>query len=171
MGCYITIDTSLIETDFLDVSFNLEMDNCSPYRKPNNNPPYIHSESNHPPFITTQLPSITIRHISNLSCYENEFNNAKHLYESALKNRGFNYGMKFGVLVENSRRNTNRKVLWSNLAYSLNVKTNIGKVFIKLVGKHFLRSHKFNYIFNLNTIEINYNSVLNVKNSKILNKR
>ena len=28
----ITIDTSLIETDFLDVSFNLEMDNFFPYR-------------------------------------------------------------------------------------------------------------------------------------------
>ena len=139
----ITIDTNLIETDFLDVSFNLEMDKCSPYRKPNNNPLYIHSESNHPLFITTQLPFITIRHISSLSCYENEFNNTKHLYESALKNRGFNYGMKFGVLVEGARRNTNRKVLWSNLTHSLNVKTNIGKVFIKLVTKHYHRSHKF----------------------------
>ena len=86
-GLSITIDTNLIETNFLDVSFNLQMDKCSPYRKPNNKPLYIHSESNHPPFITIQLPSITIRHISNLSSFGNEFNKVKHLYESALKNR------------------------------------------------------------------------------------
>ena len=31
-GLSITINTNLIETDFLDVSFNLEMDNFFPYR-------------------------------------------------------------------------------------------------------------------------------------------
>ena len=77
----ITINTNLIETDFLDVSFNLEMEKCSPYRKPNSTPLYIHSKSNHPPSITKQLPSMTNRRISNLSCNENEFSKAKHLYE------------------------------------------------------------------------------------------
>ena len=37
-GLSITIDTTLIETYFLDVSFNLEMEKCFPYRKPNNTP-------------------------------------------------------------------------------------------------------------------------------------
>ena len=46
-GLSITIDTNLIETDFLDVSFKLEMDKFFPYRKPSNTPLYIHSESNH----------------------------------------------------------------------------------------------------------------------------
>ena len=76
-GLSINIDTNLIETDFLDVSFNLEMEKFFPYRKPNNTPLYIHSESNHPPSITKQLPSMTSRRISNLSCNENEFNKAK----------------------------------------------------------------------------------------------
>ena len=58
----------------------------------------------------------------------------------------------------------------------LKVKTNIGKVFLKLVRKHFPRSHKLSKIFNLNTIKISYSSMPNVKNlikqhnSKILNK-
>ena len=43
-GLSITIDTNLMETDFLDVSLNLEMDKLFPYRKPNNTPLYIHSE-------------------------------------------------------------------------------------------------------------------------------
>ena len=83
-GLSITIDTNLIETDFLDVSFNLKMDKCFPYRKPKNTPLYIRSKSNHPPSITKQLPSMTNRRISNLSCNENELNKAKALYESAL---------------------------------------------------------------------------------------
>ena len=50
-GLSITINTNLIETDFLDVSFNLEMDKFFPYRKPSNTLLYIHFESNHPPSI------------------------------------------------------------------------------------------------------------------------
>ena len=95
--------------------------------------------------------------------------------------------MKFEAPVENARRNRNRKVIWFNPPYSLNVKTNIGKVFLnvkanigkvflKLIMKHLPRSHKFNKIFNLNTIKISYSSMPNVKNlvkqhnSKILSK-
>ena len=99
----ITIDTNLIETDFLDVSINQEMEKFCPYRKPNNTPPYIHSESNHPPSITKQLPSMTNRLIIILSCNENKFNKAKPLYESALKNSWFIYSMKFEAPVENTR--------------------------------------------------------------------
>ena len=47
-----SIDTNLMQRDFLNVSFNLEMDNFLPYRKPNNTPLYIHFESDHPPSIT-----------------------------------------------------------------------------------------------------------------------
>ena len=109
-GFSITIDTNLIETD-LGVSFNLEMDKLFPYRKPSNTPHYIHSESNHPPSIIKQLPSMTNNHIMNLSCNEHEFNRAKPLYESALKSSGFNYSMEFEAPVENARRNRNRKVM------------------------------------------------------------
>ena len=102
-GLSITMDTNLTETDFLDVSFNLKMDKFSPYRNLNITPIYIYSESNHQPFITKQLPSMTNRHISNLSCNENEFNKAKPLYKSALKNRRFNYSMKFKATFENAK--------------------------------------------------------------------
>ena len=84
--------------------------------------------------------------------------------------------MKFGAPVENARGNGNRKFIWFNPPYSLNVKTNIDKVFLKLVRKYFPRSHKLSKIFNLNTIKISYSSMPNVKNlikqhnSKILNK-
>ena len=119
-----------------------------------NTPLYIHSESNHPPSIIKQLPSMINKRISNLSCNEHEFYKAKPIYESALKSSEFNCSMKFKALVEKARRNRNRKVIWFNPPYSLNVNTNIGKAFRKLVRKHFPRSHKLSKIFNLNTIKI-----------------
>ena len=102
-GLSITTDTNLIETDFLDVSFDLGMDKFFPYRKPRNIPLYIHSESNHPPSIIKQLPSMINKRISNLSCNEHDFNKAKPLYESALRSSGFNYSMKFEAPIENAR--------------------------------------------------------------------
>ena len=107
---------------------------------------------------------------------ENEFIKSNHLYNSALKNSGFNYSKKFEAPVENTRPNSNRKILWFNPLYSLNVKTNSGKVFLKLVRKHFPRSHKFKKIFNFNTVKTGYSSMPIVKNlikqhnSKILSK-
>ena len=47
-GLGITIDTNLIETDFLDVTFNLATGKFFPYRKPNTIPLYINVKSNHP---------------------------------------------------------------------------------------------------------------------------
>ena len=123
------------------------MDKFFPHRKPDNTPLYIHFESNHPPAFRKQLPSINDRRISNLSCNENEFHKAKALYESALKNSGLRCSTKQEAPVENSRRNRNKKVTWFNLTYCLNVKTSIGKVFLKLVRKHFPGLHKFRRIF------------------------
>ena len=116
------------------------------------------------------------KRISNLSCNENEFSKAQPLYESSLKSSGLNYSIKFEAPVENAMQNRNRKVIWFNPSYSLNVKTNIGIVFLKLVRKHFTRSLELFKIFNLNTIKISYNSMSNVKNlikwhnSEIMNK-
>ena len=163
-GLSITIDTNLIETDFLDVSFNLNTGKYFPFKKPNNTPLYIHSKSNHPPSIIKQLPSMTNKRISSLSCDETEFNKAKITYETALKNSGYQATLKFEKTSQNTRRNRNRKVIWFNPPFSLNVKTNAGKEFFKLIRRHFPRNHGFSKIFNLNTIKISYSSMKNMNN-------
>ena len=112
-----------------------------------------------------QLPSMTNKRISSLSCDEIEFNKAKITYETALKNSGYKATLEFKNTFQNTRRNRNRKVIWFNPPFSLNVKTNIGKEFFKLIRKHFPRNfHSFRDIFNLNTIKISYSSMLNMKN-------
>ena len=139
-GLSITIDTNLIETDFLDVSFNLNTGKYFPFNKPNKLPLYIHSKSNHPPSIINQLPSMTNKCIPNLSCDETD-----------------------------TRRNRNKKMIWFNPHFSLNVKTNIVKEFFKLIRKHFPRDHSFIKILNLNTIKQHKARVL--KNQERTEKR
>jgi len=52
----ITIDTNLVETDFLDVSFDLANKLYKPYRKPDNDPIYVNINSNHPKSIVEAIP-------------------------------------------------------------------------------------------------------------------
>ena len=50
-GLKITTETNLIQTDFFDITLNLASRRYWPYRKPNDNPLYMHAHSNHPPCI------------------------------------------------------------------------------------------------------------------------
>ena len=133
----ITIDTNLDETDFLDVTLNLKTGKYFPFRKPNNNPLYINYKSNDPPPIIKELPKMISKRIYDLSCKEEEFTKAKPLYENAVKESGYTTSNKYIKPLENTNRNRNWKILWFNPPFSQNVKTNIGKIFIKLIKSIF----------------------------------
>ena len=134
----ITIDTNLKLTDFLDVTFDLETGKYYPYRKRNNTTEYININSNHPTNITKQLPSMINKRISELSFDEHEFNKVKHIYEKSLADSGFDYKLKYE---ENSNPKSERRrlrnVIWFNPPFNSNVKSNIGKIFLNLIKKHF----------------------------------
>ena len=54
----------------------------------------------------------------------------------------------------------------------MNVKTNIGKTFLKLLDKHFLKTNKFHKIFNRNNVKVSYSCLPNFANMiKSLNNR
>ena len=61
-----------------------------------------------------------------------------------------------------------------NPLYSNNIKSNVGKQFLRLVTRHFLKVHKLNEIFNKNTLKVSYScmrsmsSILTNHNKKIL---
>ena len=160
----ITTDTNLTTTDFLDVTLDLSTGKYYPYRKPNDRPLYVNANSNHPPTILKQLPTMINTRLSTLSINEEEFNKAKPLYETALKNSGFNGNLKFQNIQTTRSRNRLRKVIWFNPPYNVEVKTNIGKIFLKLVRKHFHKRHPYRKIFNSNTIKLSYSCTPNVKN-------
>ena len=64
----------------------------------------------------------------------------------------------------NAPRNRKRKVLWFNPPYSQNVKTNIGKLFLKLVRKYFHKNSKYHKIFNRNTLKLSSCCTINFGN-------
>ena len=92
-GITITIDTNLIETDFLDVTFNLATTKFFPFRKPNNVPLYINVKSNHPLTIIKDLPKKINKRLSELSCNKDEFDKAKLLSEKSLQESAYKTSM------------------------------------------------------------------------------
>ena len=71
-------------TDFLNVTFDLRTDKYYPYRKDNHQPLYINKQSNHPPTITKQIPTMVSRRISDISCNKEYFEKAAPVYNNAL---------------------------------------------------------------------------------------
>ena len=60
------------------------------------------------------------------------------------------------------RRNCDRKIIWFNPPYSVNVKTNIGRVFLCLIDKPFPQHHKYCKLFNRNNIKISHSCMPNM---------
>ena len=175
-GLNITIQTNLKIVNYLDVTFNLNNGTYYPYRKPNSQPLYINVESNNPPNIIKQLPDSINRRISDTSCNEDEFNKAKTMYDDALKSSGYTASLSYNKhrQATRPRRNRKRNNIWYNPPFCSNVKTNIGKVFLKLVSKHFPRQHKYHTLFNKNNIKVSYScmenmgAIISKHNKKIL---
>ena len=94
-GLSITLETNLIETDFLDVTLHLLTGKYFPFRKVNNKPLYINAKSNHPHTIIKELPKMINKRLSQLSCNQEEFNKAKPLYEEALSEGNYKASLKF----------------------------------------------------------------------------
>ena len=163
-GLGITINTNLIETDFLDVTINLTTGKFFPYRKPNNIPLYINVKSNHPPSIIKDIPKMINKRLSDLSCNKEEFDKAKPLYEKSLHESGYKTSMSYGQTEVKNSRNRSRNIIWFNPPFSQNVKTNIGKLFLKLVKKHFPKHHPLHKIFNPNTVKLSYSWMSNMSN-------
>ena len=69
----ITVEYKLAVTDFLDVTFDLRSGTYYPYRKENNEIFYIHKQSNHPPSIIKQIPSMISKQVSDICCDSDHF--------------------------------------------------------------------------------------------------
>ena len=100
--------------------------------------------------------------LSELSTDENEFNQVKGDYESALKNSGFGTQLKYST-AEKRPRNRKRNIIWFNPPFNSTLTTNLGKQFLALITKHFPQHHKFSKIFNRNTVKLSYSCSPNMK--------
>ena len=150
---------------FLDIIFDLQNNVYKPYRKTNDKPTYINRNSNHPPSILKQLTKSIEKRLSESSSTKDIFDKSLKLYQDALKDSGFSNDLHY---VENNNNTNDNKwkkkgnIIWFNPPFSKSIKTNIGKVFLQILSKHFPKNHKLHKSFNRNTVKISYSCMKNI---------
>ena len=120
---------------------------------------YVNSLSSHPPAVLNAIaPSVNSR-LSNLSSTKNDFDNAKPIYQDALKHAGFDKKLDFSKPVapvgNRSTRNRKRKCLWFNPPFNAAVQCNISQLFYNIIERAFPRNHEYlNKLFNKRNLKI-----------------
>ena len=102
------------------------------------------------------------KRLSELSCNKDEFDKAKLLYEKSLQESGYKTSMSYAQTEVKTSKNRSWNIIWFNPPFCQNVKTNIGKIFLKLIKKNFPNHHPLHKIFNLNTIKLSYSCMSNM---------
>ena len=177
-GLSLEIECNLKTVNYLDITLDLNKGTYKPYRKPNDETLYIDAKSNHPTNILKQLPKSIETRLSNLSSNSEIFNEASKHYQNVLNHSGYNYELQYKPSQtnenKNTRKNRKRNIIWFNPPFSRNVTTNIGKIFLQLIQKHFPINNKYHKIFNKNNLKISYScmgnikSIINTHNKQIL---
>ena len=110
-----------------------------------------------------------------LSSTEEIFEAHKAMYEKALTESGYKCSLKYQKPENLRKRERKRKVMYFNPPFSRSVSTNVIKLFLNLIDKHFPKGHKLNKCFNRNTVKATYCTLTNMKekigkhNMKVLN--
>ena len=121
----------------------------------------VNKSSNHPPNILKQIPIMTGKRLSNLSCNEEEFKKAAPEYEEVLKTSGFNEKLVYST--NGIRRNQRkRNIIWYNPPFEMQVKTKVARIFLTLVKKHFPPNHKLYKVINKDNVKVSYSCMPNV---------
>ena len=125
----------------------------------------MNKNSNHPPSIKKQIPSMVNDRLTQLSSSENEFDRAAPMYNKALHESGYEIYLKYRKEAKATKTISNRRrrnIVWFNPPYSENVETNIGHEFLNLITKHFPKHHRLHKICNKNNIKISYSCMPNM---------
>merc|ERR1712240_18009 len=108
-GFKITIETGLIQTDFLDIELNLPNKTYIPFRKPYSDILNVNKQSNYPNQVLKQL-SITINErLNNLPSNQESFNRIKHNNQSALKSANHKFNLTYQNPYKTIKKQRKRK--------------------------------------------------------------
>ena len=93
------------------------------------------------------------------------FNKAATPYQDALYKSRSKYKLEFKPpqRAPSQRRNRSRNIIWFNPPYNKNVKSKIGREFLRLIDNCFPAGHKLRKIFNRNTLKLSYSCMPNVQ--------
>ena len=163
------------------MTLDLQTSICKLYIKPGDKPLYVNTGSNHPPAILKNIPKGINKRISEISANQEVFELAAPLYQAELNRCGYNHQLNYLPPENNEqtegkrkKRNNKNRVTWFNPPYTLNVETNVGKIFLQLLDTHFPPGHILRSVMNRNSVKISYRCLPNMgsyiakHNSKIL---
>ena len=152
-GFKIEIKTNPIEGSFLGVAFNLNKGTFRPYQNLNNNLSCMNGFPNHLSNIIKRLPNSINDLLSRKSSIKDTFCNTKEDYQKALDKSGNksrllykesnsnNTNNKENNSIDNtSSKQRKRKIIWFNPPCSKSIVTNVAKIFLKLLDKHFSKN-------------------------------
>ena len=133
--------------------------------KPNNVLQYVNIKSNYPPIILKNIPEGINKRLSEISSSQEAFKQASPVNQKALSASGYVYKLIYvrRTPPKTGKRQRKRNVIWLNPPYNENVKTNVGREFLKFISKCFPKSNKLHRIFNKNTIKLSYSCMPNVR--------
>ena len=157
----------------MDVTLNLTDGTYKPYRKPGDTPIYVHIQSNHPPAVKKNIPQNVENRLNMLSCNEIVFNQAKPLYQDALKASGYTHSrtqVQHSFLELNNRNTNNRKnrrrgrrTFWFNPPWDARVAMDVGAKFLRILDRTIPRDHPLHRLFNRHTVKISDRCLANIK--------
>ena len=164
-GLRVTIASNLEATDFLDIFLDLRSESYRVFTKEGDIPTYVHSQSNHPPNVLKNIGPAVNKRLVMLSANGDLFDQAKPLYQDALKRSKHNHDLKFEEVEEGQRKRRRRKrqIIWWNPPFSMNVKTNIGARFLALIDKCFPKDGPLGKAFNRSNLKISYSTCPSMK--------
>ena len=180
LGFKSEIEGNIKIVNFLDVTFNLEDGSYGPFSKDNQEPLYVSRYSNHPHCILKQIPNSINERLTRNSSSKKTFDQVKSQYEAALEKSGYKNKLMYienNKQTQKKKKNRSRRIIWYNPPYCRLVNINIGKVFIKLVNKHFPKDNPLHKIFNKNNLKVSYSCTANMDriidshNKKILSEK
>ena len=109
------------------------------------------------------------RRLCSVSCNERAFDDAKPVYQEALKASGHATTLQIagtnGASATtrcNEKPKRGREIMWFTPPFSQSFKTNIGKKFLGLIRKHFPKTSSLHKIFNKNTVRVGYSCTKNM---------
>ena len=170
LGFQIEIETNLKEVNFLDVTFNLNPGLYKHYKKPNEQLLYVTTSSDHPPQVIKQLPNFINRKRIENSSNKAVFDASRNEYEEPLLKSGCKSNLELQKEISSEKKNRQRRrnIIWFNPPFSQTVKTNVARLFLRLLDKHFPRSHILRILFNRNTIKVSFSCMESI--AQILKK-
>ena len=105
-----------------------------------------------------------------LSCNEEVFNEAKPMYQIALRNSGYDYELKYEkvdihAMNNNSgrqKRSRKRQTFWFNPVFDKQVETNVGAKFLQILDTTIPRDHVLHKLFNRHTVKVSQRTLGNL---------